>query len=79
LSPALPIISVAALIPLEELKDTAVRQRYDIPADAEVFDMLETVAREKEVRSCVIFLPSFSKVDVMLCILLARSTSCPWC
>ncbi|CAM0883577.1 unnamed protein product [Alopecurus aequalis] len=40
--------SGSPLIPLEELKDTAIRQRYDIPADAEVFDMLDTVSREKE-------------------------------
>ncbi|KAE8767365.1 universal stress protein A-like protein [Hordeum vulgare] len=40
--------SVAALIPLEELKDTAIRQRYDIPDDAEVLDMLDAVSREKE-------------------------------
>ncbi|KQK10578.1 hypothetical protein BRADI_2g55000v3 [Brachypodium distachyon] len=40
--------SGSPLIPLEELRDTAVRQRYDIPEDAEVFDMLDTVEREKE-------------------------------
>uniref|UniRef100_A0A0E0JR23 UspA domain-containing protein n=1 Tax=Oryza punctata TaxID=4537 RepID=A0A0E0JR23_ORYPU len=36
------------LIPLEELMETAVRQRYDIPSDGKVFDMLNTVSREKE-------------------------------
>ncbi|BAB89509.1 putative early nodulin ENOD18 [Oryza sativa Japonica Group] len=36
------------LIPLEELMETAVRQRYDIPSDEEVFDMLNAVSREKE-------------------------------
>uniref|UniRef100_A0A0E0CAB8 UspA domain-containing protein n=1 Tax=Oryza meridionalis TaxID=40149 RepID=A0A0E0CAB8_9ORYZ len=36
------------LIPLEELMETAVRQRYDIPSDKEVFDMLNAVSREKE-------------------------------
>jgi hypothetical protein len=80
--------SIAALIPLEELKDTAIRQRYDIPADAEVFDMLETVAREKEVRCCRLPLPHicvivlrsfFSQADLMLFILYAPSISCAWC
>lgn len=55
---------MAALIPLEELMDPPVRQRYDMPEDPEVFDMLNAVARQKEVRflsratcpsSCVLF------------------------
>ncbi|KAF0920862.1 hypothetical protein E2562_037506 [Oryza meyeriana var. granulata] len=36
------------LIPLEELMETAVRQRYDIPSDGEVFDMLNAVSRKEE-------------------------------
>ncbi|CAD6229114.1 unnamed protein product [Miscanthus lutarioriparius] len=40
------------LIPLEELMDPPVRQRYDMPEDPEVFDMLNAVARQKEL--CVV-------------------------
>ncbi|OEL14442.1 hypothetical protein BAE44_0024538 [Dichanthelium oligosanthes] len=36
------------LIPLEELMEPPVRQRYDMPEDPEVFDMLNAVARQKE-------------------------------
>lgn len=70
----------AALIPLEELRDTAVRQRYDIPEDAEVFDMLDTVEREKEVRSRLLPLFLFSffvclpvQVDVISSMVCGRS------
>jgi nucleotide-binding universal stress UspA family protein len=41
----------AALVPLEELMEPPVRQRYDVPYDAEVFDMLNAAARQKEVRA----------------------------
>ncbi|CAD6235928.1 unnamed protein product [Miscanthus lutarioriparius] len=41
---------MAALIPLEELMDPPVRQRYDMPEDPEVFDMLNAVARQKEAK-----------------------------
>jgi hypothetical protein len=44
---------MAALIPLEELMDPPVRQRYDMPEDPEVFDTLSAVARQKEVRAAV--------------------------
>ncbi|KAG8054749.1 hypothetical protein GUJ93_ZPchr0001g29387 [Zizania palustris] len=40
--------SGSPLIPLAELMEQAVRQRYDIPSDDEVFDMLNAVSREKE-------------------------------
>ncbi|EES03887.1 hypothetical protein BDA96_03G384800 [Sorghum bicolor] len=40
------------LIPLEELMDPPVRQRYDMPEDPEVFDTLSAVARQKEL--CVV-------------------------
>jgi len=40
---------MAALIPLEELLEPQVRQRYDMPEDAEVYDMLTALARQKEV------------------------------
>ncbi|XP_062208661.1 universal stress protein PHOS32-like [Phragmites australis] len=40
------------LIPLEELMEPAVRQRYDVPEDPEAFDMLNAVARQKEL--CVV-------------------------
>ncbi|KAL5227015.1 hypothetical protein ABZP36_015280 [Zizania latifolia] len=40
--------SGSPLIPLAELMEQAVRQRYDIPPDDEVFDMLNAVSREKE-------------------------------
>lgn len=40
---------MAALIPLEELMEPQVRQRYDMPEDPEVFDMLNSAARQKEV------------------------------
>lgn len=45
---------MAALIPLEELMDPPVRQRYDMPEDPEVFDTLNAVARLKEV-ACLFF------------------------
>jgi hypothetical protein len=63
--------------------ETAVRQRYDIPSDEEVFDMLNAVSREKEVgwlyicwccmhgsMLCLAF--QVERPDVV-CI------SCPWC
>ncbi|GJM92559.1 hypothetical protein PR202_ga09039 [Eleusine coracana subsp. coracana] len=40
------------LIPLEELMEPPVRQRYDMPEDPEVFDMLSNVSRQKEL--CVV-------------------------
>lgn len=40
------------LIPLEELMEPHVRQRYDMPEDPEVFDMLNALARQKEL--CVV-------------------------
>ncbi|CAO1942275.1 unnamed protein product [Urochloa humidicola] len=40
------------LIPLEELMEPPVRQRYDMPEDAEVYDMLNAVAKQKEL--CVV-------------------------
>ena len=40
---------MAALIPLEELMEPQVRQRYDMPEDAEVYGTLNALAREKEV------------------------------
>nr|CAB3478850.1 unnamed protein product [Digitaria exilis] len=36
------------LIPLEELMEPPVRQRYDMPEDPEVYDMLNALARQKE-------------------------------
>lgn len=41
------------LVPLEELMEPPVRQRYDVPYDAEVFDMLNAAARQKEMRVVV--------------------------
>jgi hypothetical protein len=46
--------SMAALIPLEELMEAQVRQRYDMPEDAEVYDTLNALAREKEVGGVVL-------------------------
>jgi hypothetical protein len=43
---------MAALIPLDELMEPPVRQRYDMPEDPEVFDMLGKVSRQKEL--CVV-------------------------
>nr|CAB3474816.1 unnamed protein product [Digitaria exilis] len=40
------------LIPLEELMEPPVRQRYDMPEDPEVYDMLNALARQKEL--CVV-------------------------
>ncbi|KAL6614164.1 hypothetical protein ACP70R_036434 [Stipagrostis hirtigluma subsp. patula] len=40
------------LIPLEELMEPAVRQRYDMPEDPEVYDTLSAVASKKEM--CVV-------------------------
>mgnify|MGYP000979767070 CR=1 FL=1 len=43
-----------------------VRQRYDVPYDAEVFDMLNAAARQKEVRAAAAALFSFRRVRVYL-------------
>ncbi|KAL6853673.1 hypothetical protein ACP4OV_019702 [Aristida adscensionis] len=40
------------LIPLEELMDPPVRQRYDMPEDPEVYETLSDAARQKEM--CVV-------------------------
>ncbi|TVU36487.1 hypothetical protein EJB05_18423 [Eragrostis curvula] len=40
------------LIPLEELMEPSVRQRYDMPEDPDVFDMLNNVSRKEEL--CVV-------------------------
>lgn len=61
--------STAALVPLEELMEPPVRQRYDVPYDAEVFDMLNAAARQKEVRAAAAALFFLRRVRVRVYLL----------
>jgi hypothetical protein len=47
--------SAAALIPLSEFREPAVMHNYGVKCDAEVLDMLDTAARQLEVRVSILW------------------------
>lgn len=67
----------SALVPLEELKEINFTKQYGIARDSEVLDILDTVARTKEVLlldyvSCFVLYYSFLIFGFNICMFL-------WC
>lgn len=47
------MFNYAALIPFTEFREKLVMEKYDVKVDAEVLELLDTVAKQKHV--CVVF------------------------
>jgi len=54
------LVNLVALIPLTELSDPGIEKKYGVKPDAETLDIVNTIARQKEVS--IVFPYSFQYV-----------------